>query len=202
MDELQSYNWPGNIREIENAIERALISSEGPVLNLADRLAATDPAPTARTAPRSLESIRARPHPGRPRTNAMQNRGKRRSRHSPGTQPQHPRRPHAQTRHPPFVNKPGHHAVIFGGMMSGALPPVRVNAHASDQPPADISCYRQRWATQSMTLTVATAGHSIAKMVDTEPSKRRGHQSSEMGQQPGISAHKAGTRGCRCSHRR
>jgi formate hydrogenlyase transcriptional activator len=57
MDELQSYNWPGNIRELENVIERALISSEGPVLTLADRLAATDAAPAARTAPRSLESL-------------------------------------------------------------------------------------------------------------------------------------------------
>jgi len=57
MDELQSYNWPGNIRELENVIERALISSEGPVLTLAIGFAATDAAPAARTAPRRLESL-------------------------------------------------------------------------------------------------------------------------------------------------
>lgn len=56
MDELQSYDWPGNIRELENVIERAIISSEGPVLTLADRLM-TRHSPSAPTAPKSLESL-------------------------------------------------------------------------------------------------------------------------------------------------
>ncbi|MCU0596920.1 MAG: sigma 54-interacting transcriptional regulator [Desulfobacterota bacterium] len=57
MDELMSYSWPGNIRELENVIERAVISSEGPVLTLADRLAVVDPDPADGTSPRSLESV-------------------------------------------------------------------------------------------------------------------------------------------------
>jgi len=36
MDALQSYSWPGNIRELENVIERALILSPGKVLELDD----------------------------------------------------------------------------------------------------------------------------------------------------------------------
>jgi formate hydrogenlyase transcriptional activator len=56
MDELQSYDWPGNIRELENIIERAIISSEGSVLTLADRLVVRQ-SPSAQAAPQSLESL-------------------------------------------------------------------------------------------------------------------------------------------------
>ncbi len=35
---LQTYSWPGNVRELEHVIERAVITSTGPVLQLADRL--------------------------------------------------------------------------------------------------------------------------------------------------------------------
>ncbi len=38
MATLQSYNWPGNIRELENVLERAVINSSGPKLRLADGL--------------------------------------------------------------------------------------------------------------------------------------------------------------------
>jgi formate hydrogenlyase transcriptional activator len=34
MDSLMSYSWPGNIRELQNIIERAVILSRGPVLDL------------------------------------------------------------------------------------------------------------------------------------------------------------------------
>ena len=38
MKSLQGYSWPGNVRELEHVIERAVITSPGPVLQLADRL--------------------------------------------------------------------------------------------------------------------------------------------------------------------
>ena len=38
MDALKGYHWPGNIRELENVLERAVINSSGPVLRLADEL--------------------------------------------------------------------------------------------------------------------------------------------------------------------
>lgn len=38
MKSLQAYSWPGNVRELEHVIERAVITSAGPVLRLADRL--------------------------------------------------------------------------------------------------------------------------------------------------------------------
>ncbi len=38
MNALQAYHWPGNIRELENVLERAVINSSGPKLRLADEL--------------------------------------------------------------------------------------------------------------------------------------------------------------------
>jgi len=38
MDLLQNYHWPGNIRELENVLERAVISSSGHKLRLVDEL--------------------------------------------------------------------------------------------------------------------------------------------------------------------
>ena len=38
MNVLQEYHWPGNIRELENVLERAVINSSGPKLRLADEL--------------------------------------------------------------------------------------------------------------------------------------------------------------------
>ncbi len=45
---LQSYSWPGNARELENVIERAVILSRGPELELSDWL------PRAESTPRHL----------------------------------------------------------------------------------------------------------------------------------------------------
>jgi transcriptional regulator with GAF, ATPase, and Fis domain len=38
IQKLKNYAWPGNIRELENVIERAVINTSGPKLNLADDL--------------------------------------------------------------------------------------------------------------------------------------------------------------------
>jgi len=38
METLQNYHWPGNIRELENVLERAVINSSGPKLHLVDEL--------------------------------------------------------------------------------------------------------------------------------------------------------------------
>ena len=38
MNALQQYHWPGNIRELENVLERAVINSSGPKLRLVDEL--------------------------------------------------------------------------------------------------------------------------------------------------------------------
>ena len=38
MGRLMGYSWPGNIRELESVIERAVISSQGPILEIEDRL--------------------------------------------------------------------------------------------------------------------------------------------------------------------
>jgi len=38
MKALQEHSWPGNVRELQHVIERAVITSPGPVLRLADRL--------------------------------------------------------------------------------------------------------------------------------------------------------------------
>jgi chemotaxis protein methyltransferase CheR len=38
MNSLQDYQWPGNIRELENVLERAVINSSGPKLHLVDAL--------------------------------------------------------------------------------------------------------------------------------------------------------------------
>jgi formate hydrogenlyase transcriptional activator len=45
MDALRSYLWPGNIRELENVIERAIILSSGPVLRVSHQDLRTRVAP-------------------------------------------------------------------------------------------------------------------------------------------------------------
>ena len=55
MDLLQQYHWPGNIRELENVLERAVINSSGPKLRLVDELKRPDKALTKVN--RSLQDV-------------------------------------------------------------------------------------------------------------------------------------------------
>ncbi len=55
MRKLQDYHWPGNIRELENVLERAMINSSGPKLHLDDEL--KKPVKGLSTSPRSLEAV-------------------------------------------------------------------------------------------------------------------------------------------------
>ncbi|GAB6058476.1 sigma 54-interacting transcriptional regulator [Desulfonatronum parangueonense] len=45
LNQLQEYPWPGNIRELKNVIERAIISCSGPKLHLAENLVRSPVAP-------------------------------------------------------------------------------------------------------------------------------------------------------------
>jgi formate hydrogenlyase transcriptional activator len=45
IDQLEAYNWPGNIRELENVIERAVILTTGPELQLDETFDKTNAAP-------------------------------------------------------------------------------------------------------------------------------------------------------------
>ncbi|MDP3595641.1 MAG: sigma 54-interacting transcriptional regulator [Nitrospirota bacterium] len=46
MDRLMTYSWPGNIRELENVIERATILANGPILQIDDAFLHAAPAPS------------------------------------------------------------------------------------------------------------------------------------------------------------
>ncbi|MFA6009869.1 MAG: sigma 54-interacting transcriptional regulator [Desulfobacteraceae bacterium] len=55
IDTLQDYQWPGNIRELENVLERAVINSSGPKLRLADEL--RNPLKGSSTSQKTLETV-------------------------------------------------------------------------------------------------------------------------------------------------
>jgi transcriptional regulator with GAF, ATPase, and Fis domain len=48
MGRLMTYSWPGNIRELENVIERATILANGPILQIDDAFLHAGPAPSHR----------------------------------------------------------------------------------------------------------------------------------------------------------
>ena len=61
---LEAYGWPGNIRELKNVIERAVLLCEGPVLEPQHMPLERSPSPRARSCPprRRSGAHRARPH--------------------------------------------------------------------------------------------------------------------------------------------
>ena len=62
MHRLSNYSWPGNIRELQNVIERAVILSPGKTLVLADELRAA-PTTTARVAATKSGPLEIAPAP-------------------------------------------------------------------------------------------------------------------------------------------
>jgi len=57
MDLLTTYTWPGNIRELQNLIERAVVLSQGPVLRLDRALLPTITLDTGATAPEGVGGV-------------------------------------------------------------------------------------------------------------------------------------------------
>jgi len=57
MKAMQEYSWPGNVRELEHVIERSVITTEGTVLLLADRLEPIQGAEAVDSSPRDLAAM-------------------------------------------------------------------------------------------------------------------------------------------------
>jgi formate hydrogenlyase transcriptional activator len=57
LERLMRYTWPGNIRELENVIERALILSRGPVLRIDEKVLGSQGSSFAASPPASLEEL-------------------------------------------------------------------------------------------------------------------------------------------------
>ena len=57
MSALQSYRWPGNIRELANVIERAVLNTPGATLRVADNHDVSQPGQPPAVASKSLIEI-------------------------------------------------------------------------------------------------------------------------------------------------
>ena len=58
MDKLKAYNWPGNIRELRNVVERSIITSPDSTLRVSDELVASQHhSPLASAPPISLDEV-------------------------------------------------------------------------------------------------------------------------------------------------
>jgi formate hydrogenlyase transcriptional activator len=57
MASLSQYHWPGNIRELQNVIERAAVLAKGPILHVDDTLLRADESASSQTAIDTLENV-------------------------------------------------------------------------------------------------------------------------------------------------
>lgn len=64
LDALMSYSWPGNIRELENVIERAVVLADGPTVTVTDLPA--DLSAAARMPTKTAAVVKNVPRPARP----------------------------------------------------------------------------------------------------------------------------------------
>ena len=95
---LESYDWPGNIRELENVLQRAIILSPGTTLTLGDAWLSR----RRRRMPMAnmtLVELERAAHPRRPRVDALAHRGRQRRRPAARTEAEHAAQPDAQARH-------------------------------------------------------------------------------------------------------
>jgi PAS domain S-box-containing protein len=72
MRRLVDYPWPGNIRELENIVERALILSNSPVLQIALDLPGLAPSPGGTALPLPARAPDSGAHPGTDQLDAIQ----------------------------------------------------------------------------------------------------------------------------------
>ena len=93
MDALRAYPWPGNIRELRNVIERAVILTDSSTLRVAVGTAARGPRGRA-----DARRHRARADRGRPGADRLAHPRPGRRRRAARPQPHHPRVPHQEAR--------------------------------------------------------------------------------------------------------
>ena len=93
MNALRDYHWPGNIRELENVLERAVINSSENKLRLMDNL--NEPQKDVKTTPKTLDALE-REHILRTLDrNPLESQWEKRGFRNSWAQRQHPARPHA-----------------------------------------------------------------------------------------------------------
>ena len=103
---LERYAWPGNIRELQNVLERACVLSPGPVVEILEELRPSsggESAPAvpavAQDADRDSRGGRADAHSAGPRRNGRPDPRARRRRRAAGHQPEHPPVTDEEARH-------------------------------------------------------------------------------------------------------